>query len=46
MKIIRSAMLVMALACSVYAGDIPYGVAAAGEMPNGVSLLTLLLILL
>jgi hypothetical protein len=56
MKLIRVALLVMALACSAYAGEIPYGVTAAGEMQNGVTtagdipfgdtLLNLLLILL
>jgi hypothetical protein len=56
MKIIRVALLVMALACSAYAGDIPNGVTAAGdiqngvtlagEMQNGFTLLDLLLILL
>jgi hypothetical protein len=56
MKIIRVALIVMALAIPVFADDIPNGVkatgamqnsvTAAGEMPNGVSLLTLLLILL
>jgi hypothetical protein len=37
MKIIRSALLIMAIACSVYAGDIQYGVTAADEIPNGVT---------
>ncbi len=37
MKIIRACLLVAALACPVFAGDIPYGVAAAGEMQNGVT---------
>ncbi|HVG32176.1 MAG TPA: hypothetical protein VM911_03820 [Pyrinomonadaceae bacterium] len=37
MKIIRVALLVMALACSVYAGDIQYGVTATDNIPNGVS---------
>jgi hypothetical protein len=47
MKIIRVALLVMALALPVFAGEIPngvkatgnipYGVAAAGEMQNGVT---------
>jgi hypothetical protein len=56
MKIIRVALLVTALACSVYAGEIPNDVTAAGyipngvtaldEIPNGVTLLNLLLILL
>ena len=48
--------MVLALACTAYAGEIPYGipaageiqngVTAAGEMPNDVTLLNLLLILL
>ncbi len=56
MKLIRVALLVMALAFPVFADDIPNGIAAAGdipnnvtaadEIPNGVTLLNLLLILL
>ena len=56
MRIIRVALLVMALTCSAYAGEIPYdvtaackipnGVMAAGEIPYDVTLLNLLLILL
>lgn len=56
MKIIRVALLVMALAIPVFADDIPNGVTAAddipngvataGYMPNGITLLDLLLILL
>jgi hypothetical protein len=56
MKIIRTALLVIALACSVYAGDIPFNVTAADNIPNGITatgdipfgdaLLNLLLILL
>jgi hypothetical protein len=56
MRIIRVALLVMTLACSAYAGEIPYGVSAtgdipndvtaAGDIPNGITLLDLLLILL
>lgn len=37
MKIIRVSLLVIALAGSVYAGDIDCGVAATGVMPNGVA---------
>ncbi len=47
MKIIRACLLVAALACPVFAGDIPfnitaagdiqYGVAAAGDIQNGVT---------
>lgn len=38
MRIIRVALLVMALACSTYAGEIPYGVTAADNIPNGVTI--------
>jgi hypothetical protein len=37
MKIIRVSLLVMALACSVYAGEIDCGVASTGVIPNGVT---------
>jgi hypothetical protein len=37
MKIIRVTLLVMALACSTYAGDIPNDVRVAGDIPNGVT---------
>jgi hypothetical protein len=46
MKIIRVALLVMALAVPVFADEIPNGIRAAGEIPNDVTLLDLLLILL
>jgi hypothetical protein len=36
MKIIRACLLVAALACPVFADDIPYGVTAADDIPNGV----------
>ena len=44
-KTLRASVLVMLLACSVYAGEMPNGVtstppqspAIAGEMPNGVA---------
>ncbi|HEY6186173.1 MAG TPA: hypothetical protein VIW80_00735 [Pyrinomonadaceae bacterium] len=35
MKIIRVAMLVMALALPVFAGEIPNGVTAAGQIQSG-----------
>jgi len=37
MKIIRSALLVMAFAIPAFADEIPYGVTAAGYIPNGVT---------
>jgi hypothetical protein len=37
MKIIRAFLLVAALACPVFADDIPYGVSAAGDIQCGVS---------
>ncbi len=37
MKLIRVALLVMSLACSTYAGDIPNDVKSAGYIPNGVT---------
>jgi hypothetical protein len=37
MKILRVSALVLALACSAYAGEIPYGVTATGDMQNGVT---------
>lgn len=37
MKILRVSALVLVLACSAYAGEIPYGVTAAGEIQNGVT---------
>jgi hypothetical protein len=37
MRIIRVALLVMTLTCSVYAGEIPYGVTAADNIPNNVT---------
>jgi hypothetical protein len=56
MKMIRSALLVMALSVPAFAGEIQYGVTAADnipnnataadDIPNGVALLNLLLILL
>ena len=38
MKIIRVALLVMALAIPVFADDIPYGVMARGEMQNDLTM--------
>ena len=37
MKILRVSVLVLVLACSAYAGEIPYGVTATGEIQNGVT---------
>jgi hypothetical protein len=36
-KIVRASLLVMALACSVYAGEMQCGVASPGEIPNDVT---------
>jgi hypothetical protein len=55
-KVIRVLVLGVALACPVFADDIPYGVNAAGNIPNnatvaddipyGVTLVTLLRLIL
>jgi hypothetical protein len=37
MKLLRVSALVLVLACSAYAGEIPYGVTATGEIQNGVT---------
>jgi hypothetical protein len=37
MKIIRACLLLAALSCPVFAGDIPFNITAAGDISNGVS---------
>ncbi|HEX8775656.1 MAG TPA: hypothetical protein VF735_18945 [Pyrinomonadaceae bacterium] len=37
MKIIRALLLVMALAVSTFADDIPNGIESAGYIPNGIT---------
>lgn len=36
-KLIRASLLVLALSCTAYAGDMPFPVASNGEMPTPVA---------
>lgn len=36
-KALRVAVLTLALSCSIYAGEMPFGVTATGVIPNGVT---------